>query len=832
MIYLLAFIIPVLMFGILMPATGMYPFGDNALLISDINNQFAAFYSYFKHLTEGNDNFTYTFSKSLGGDMTGFSGYYLRNPFLFLLHFFRYEDIPFGIVIITGISLACMSLTMAILLKELSRNYLSEENNRSVKDCTAGIILFSVSYAFMGYSMAYISLPIYSVDLILLPLVILGLKRLFEGRKLMYIITLCLAIFCNYYIGYMICIFCLLCFICRLIESDKVTRPRLITDFAISSLIAGGLSAFTTVPTILSLRGQKDAPSLESMKPDLTYGIRSLIRNLFTGAFRGDLSNYSAPYIYVGEIALIFVLVFFVSKKIKIKTKICAGLLLIVLLAGTFISTLDTIWHGFNAPVGFAHRQAFVICFILVLLGFAGYIHFICLFDSRNSIHDSRHNTETEEEETGTEETEEAPANNRKITKYIPATACILQLALLTINAYISINSYEQHSFADYRSYYLRTEAAISSIKEEDDSFYRIEKDYEYNHNDSMLFAYNGLTHNSSCDKDYAKEFLARMGIRYYAPIWTFYNQGSTAFADSFLGVKYFISRFDESNKPYTYVQAVEGTDKNGDDRTSYVFQNPYAMPLCFGMTEAELNTDMTNEDLFMIQNELAGEQLYTRANETAGEQIYTRANEPTGEIETDEDISIDIVMSGSHNLYFYATAPDYQGAELLVDDYSYDDYFSVSRWNIVNFGYRQEGETVNIKIHPTDGPIRVNEIYIYEEDTDALERWYDRACMEAGMLDKITSSHLKGSITLNDSDKIVFTIPYEKGWKVLVDGKKVKTDKALGALLSADAGKGDHDIELSYICEGTYAGAILSILSLIALAIYLSKSGAKATMG
>lgn len=95
-----------------------------------------------------------------------------------------------------------------------------------------------------------------------------------------------------------------------------------------------------------------------------------------------------------------------------------------------------------------------------------------------------------------------------------------------------------------------------------------------------------------------------------------------------------------------------------------------------------------------------------------------------------------------------------------------------------------------------------------------------------------ISGSHLTGKISTQDSDRVVFTIPYEKGWNVWVDGNRVKTDKALGALLSIEAQDGDHDIDMKYVCEGTYAGIIISVLSLAALCIYLVRPKGKSTLG
>ena len=102
----------------------------------------------------------------------------------------------------------------------------------------------------------------------------------------------------------------------------------------------------------------------------------------------------------------------------------------------------------------------------------------------------------------------------------------------------------------------LKSESDVNNIIEEiknaegKNSLYRIEKDIMYTMVDPMAFDYAGLSHNSSCEKAKVKDFMSKMGFRNQG-IWAFYNQGSTAFADSFLGVKYFISRFDSTDKPF-----------------------------------------------------------------------------------------------------------------------------------------------------------------------------------------------------------------------------------------------------------------------------------------
>ena len=97
--YILSFMIPIVLMTVISLLLEMYPFGERTVLISDMNKQFNDYFAYFKTIITGENNLIYTFSKNLGGDMIGFSAYYLQNPFLLLLLIFPNEILPlvFGI---------------------------------------------------------------------------------------------------------------------------------------------------------------------------------------------------------------------------------------------------------------------------------------------------------------------------------------------------------------------------------------------------------------------------------------------------------------------------------------------------------------------------------------------------------------------------------------------------------------------------------------------------------------------------------------------------------------------------------------------------------------
>ena len=64
-------------------------------------------------------------------------------------------------------------------------------------------------------------------------------------------------------------------------------------------------------------------------------------------------------------------------------------------------------------------------------------------------------------------------------------------------------------------------------------------------------------------------------------------------------------------------------------------------------------------------------------------------------------------------------------------------------------------------------------------------------------------------------------TIPYDKGWKITVDGKEVEPIKALGSLVAfyVDGEIGEtHDFELVYRPNTFVIGSVVSLLSLALL--------------
>ena len=842
-IYSLSFVIPIVMMVVISVLLGMYPFGERTILISDMNKQFNDYYAYFKTIVTGENNLIYTFSKNLGGDMVGFSAYYLQNPFLLILLLFPNDILPLGVWVMIILQVACCSLTFSV--------YMNHTNTPSKMS-----VIFSLAYAFLGYTFGYIYSTNYFCNIIMLPLVILGIQKIYKNYRdcWLYVITLALSILLNYYIGYMLCIFSALFFAYLLFSKTENFQQvkqhgKQILSFLISSLLGVLLTAFDLIPIVLSLQGQKDVPKGSTLSFYRNFHMMDVFSKLYSNMFDGNTSNDNLPFIYVGMIAVIFICFFFLSKEISKREKIVTFIFIVVMLLSFYIYTIDVIWHGFNSPVGFPYRNAFYFSFLLLHIAYKGFVvsckqlkmkecsifavvfvlYSVYLFMTNRSaivfysiIFDSVLLLLLIGVIYG--------ALYRKWTEEILFLAILaIQVIDLSSNAVTSVKQYTDYvSMEEYSSYIDQTAPLFESVKAQDNSLYRMEKNFLRSYNDTMQFNYKGLSHSSSCEKDYVKNFVENMGFRNFG-LWAYYDEGGTAFADCFLGIKYYISQFDATGKPYELID-----QKN----ERYIFKNPYAFPLAFGVQDQALSVDMKSKNSFELQNSMAGifgeetAPVYTEVQqepitlinledttEVVGgtDRIYTKVD-----AEEEAYIEYKLMIAKNQPVYLFFEAPYQQAAEITVNDYWYGNYFSDTKWDIVEIGSHNEGDVVSVKLYAKGNTLSLGHAYFYYEDSEILADLYQKASPDFAELTYESNSHINGTVTVNDSDYLLFTIPYEKDWNILIDGNKAEQVKVFDALMAVPISEGTHTIEMRYIPQGFIVGAIISLAAFVLCVILI----------
>ena len=832
---MLAFTVPAVIMLLIFLIGQFAPFGKVSILVADMRYQFVDYIGYMKSVIFGNNDLLYTFSKTFGGDMMGFAAYYLFNPFYLILLLFPNDLLPIGIVVMIILMTGFMGLDFYFMLRAIWGNRFSS-------------LIFSTAYALMGFNMAYINCIHYYFSVMMLPLVILGLYRMMVNRRIsiVYIASSAMAVISNYYIGYMILIFTAAFFLCFMFSGiipyeNMKERFKNALTVLYATLLSVGISAFSLFSVLFSLQGQKKAIVKGGLKLIRNFRLSEFFSGLYSGSFYGNVSN-GLPIIYSGIIAVVFVFLYFANRTIKIREKICALIMFGFLIIGFWIDAFNVMWHGFATPIGFPYRNSFLFSFLMLFIGYAGFVRikdgfskwsaniFMILFVLYSAFlyfcgsHPVGIKSMIITGLTIMSVLILVVAMNEKNRYIIPALAGLFMLqagdsfynGAVSIDAYYADKFSDEDSLEEYKAYIDETQALVDYVNAQDSSFFRMDKLYRRSHNDPLMFAYNGLSHFSSCETDKVKSFMGRMGFRNNKN-WAYYGDASTAFADCFMGLKYLLSQYDETSKPYKWLY--------GENRKN-IYCNPYALSLGFGMDESVKYVNMNEKDPFLLQNNIASRftdtnfQIYRPVkvsevklnNVTENDHVYTKTD-------PDEEASIEYILSISSDnfIYMYFDAPEMQEATLYINGDEKGSYFSEYDWSVREGGYYKPGETISIKFVLDEDSIEIDNAYFYYESERVLKAWYKDAVTTMCNVYKITSSHLTAKTYINDyAEYIVFSIPYEDEWRVKVDGKRVKPIEVMDTLMAVKVPRGEHEIDLRYIPKGLILGTPISVICLI----------------
>lgn len=837
-----SFIIPALIMVLISITEDYAPFGKFSILMGDMRCQFVDYIAYMKTVFFGNNDLLYTFSKTFGGDMTGFFAYYLSNPFYLILMFCPNEFLPSGIVIMIIIIVGFCGMNFNLLLKEVFGQRVST-------------LIFSTAYAFMGFIVTYMNCMMYLFPVLMLPLIILGLFRTVKNKRmsLLYVVTLTSAIISCYYISYMIVLFSAMFFL-YLIFSDfskdynKKEKLHIIWTAIYSTIFSVGISAFCLLSVVLSLKGQKSSGLSTSFSRN--FRMTDFFSGLYSNAFHGNISD-GLPIVYSGVVTIVFLFFYFCNKQSSIKDRILAGAMFLIMMVSFWIDALNVMWHGFAHTIGFPYRNSFLFSFLAIFFGYWGFCGikdsfkkiFVVIFGVMYAEY-SLYLYFTQNEYVGLRQILitfliilltfvciQLMCTNWKYV--VPAIVGLFFLQFMDLynNGYMSLDAYytdkdtllESYSEKEYTDYVTELTAIVDKINSEDDGLFRIDKLFRRSLNDAMMAGYNGLSHFSSCENIEVKDFMGKIGL-VHNDLWAYYGSGSTSFIDCFMGLKYLLSQYDETCKPFK-------SDFSYNDK--YVYENPYALQFGFVTTDEVKRINMEEKDPFKLQNSMAksftGTQ-YEIYKPVEVKDIVLQNVQKDGnryiKINPSEEAYIEYELNviSDNFIYMYFSAPGNQKTDLTVNGLSKQPYFTTYDWCIRECGYFDPGTTASVRFALLQDEIEIDDYYFYYENANVLRRWYEDVTINDCSVEKVTSSHLIANVkATNKENQLVFSIPYDDNWEVMVDGKEVKTEKVMDALMSVKLSEGTHVVELRYVPFGLKVGIPISIgFLLITVFVYI----------
>lgn len=802
-----AFLVPVIIMLIIFAQRGIFPFGEESFLRTDMYHQYAPFFAEFQDKLTHGGSLLYSWNIGMGINFAALYAYYLASPLNWLL-------------ILCPKELVIEFMTYAVVLKiglaGLSMAYYLRRHNNT---CDFGIAFFGIFYALSGYMAAY-SWNIMWLDCILLfPLVVLGLERLVkEGKGLLYCITLGLSILSNYYISIMTCIFMVMYFIALLVMEKKLTWEKFISrcfGFATYSLLAGGLAAAVLLPEIYALQVTASSDFNFPKTFEQYFPIFDMIaRHIGNVEIEIGLDHW--PNIYCGVAVLIFFLLYLACKKISGKEKVVYCTLLLLFFASFSVNALNFIWHGFHYPNSLPCRQSFIYIFLMLLMCYRAYMylkdtpwkHVLLAFWGAVVFVILAQKLVTEEHfhfavyyvailflalYLGT------IYLYQKGTRY-HNMALILTLAVVSMEA--AVNTTVTSVTTTSRTAYKEDNAAVETLLDTlqpADTFYRVEKITRKTKNDGAWMHFPSVSLFSSTANADLSALFKKLGCESSTNAYSI--TGSTPLIDMLFSVKYGLySAEPDASGIRSYLSQEEDT---------LLYENNYTLPLGFWVpSDFESRWDLEAGNPADVQNGLAD----------AVDSAHVL------------NMVMDTVTDGTQLTFYpeesgeyYAYVSNKKIKEVTVTTWKgTKTYNNIDRGYMLELGYCTAGEEVTLVAEDTQESMFAD---VYRFSEKGLAAVYDRLSLHPWRMTSWAESSLEGTVDCNETGMLLTTIPYDKGWTILVDGVEQPADKMLDAFIGIRITPGSHTISMRYMPEGLKTGWLITIGS-IALLVLITLGG------
>lgn len=861
--FLLAFLFPALTVLAAFAVTGCYPFGDRTILTVDLYHQYCPFLVAFRDKVLSGESLFYSWNDGLGQEYYAAYANYAASPLNIFSLFFTAKTMPVFIEFVTCFRAGLASLFMLL--------FLSSNDNRRIDNIT---VVFSSSYALCGWFISFFWNIMWCDAVVLLPLIALGLKRLLADRKVgLYIVTLAIAIASNYYAGYFICLFMVIFapayYFCLFSgEKPKGDPGRLCFKtfvgaafrFAFSSILAAGASAALTIPTYLILKNC--SATGDQLKVD--YGLQNDLFDFFGRLMVAANPNIrdGMANVYSGIVIVLLLPLFFLLPKrtgIKLKHKIVFGVLLAVMYLSLTNRTLNFIWHGMHFPNQIPYRESFIMSFLLVFIGFltirrirslgvkyvtgavlssAAFLILYEKFGSGNEGYLQIGVTLLFLIIQGAALHTVSNINVKKSEFFLETLLTVTMMVEMFAASLITIGLVCKHEgFTSYAPYGRNHEDVYAYVEQAEGSegHMNFERSELYPNNIcdlQSLYNVKGLSIFSSTARESFVKYMRNFGF-HNNNINGLRNAGLTRVTATLLNVRNLVEIDKTQAVPALFEQEYKGkviSSWANKDALSVGFMTDPAVIDYAPDYDNDLNVfsktndwvkSMGADDVYKPVTLIAGDTsgLMTVDRESSAMAFTTSSNVQNNEYSfnvtvKDADIGSDI--------YLYANSK--KGGNVTIKCGDKTRKFEIRSFQIITCGVF-DGTPIEVYVKYSESPSSNITLYGYQLDRAGYDRMLEKFSDEQLFVTDYDTTSLSGHIDVKEDGLLFLSIPYAEGWSAVVDGENAEITPIQDALMGIRLKAGSHDISLKYTPAGFKAGLIISIVSVIAIALIISVS-------
>ena len=334
--------------------------------------------------------------------------------------------------------------------------------------------------------------------------------------------------------------------------------------------------------------------------------------------------------------------------------------------------------------------------------------------------------------------------------------------------------------------------------EQEGDDFFRIEKFTRKTKNDGTLTGYPTASVFSSTMNSRVMDLYKKLGMRHSKVYYGF--DGATAFVSALLNVDYMFGGSDKyENGLYEIVT------HSGD---VYLYPCKYTLPFGYVAPTGWNVTDEIGTGV-RVQNQLTedlgiAEPLLDRAtSETSGDNVCITAD-----------------RAG----YYYAriNATGTKKVQVLGGTLETQDYSDLKDGSILYLGYLLEGERVTLTNGDDEDETQKVSAEAYVLNEEVLAQAVEILSKEHLENVEMDSTHISGTLNLEEAGRLILSVPYEEGWTVQIDGENAEPEQFGDALMAFDLEAGEHTIQMHYVPEGRNIGILVSAGSVLILLGYV----------
>ncbi|MCL2023398.1 MAG: YfhO family protein [Oscillospiraceae bacterium] len=639
------------------------------------------------------------------------------------------------------------------------------------------------------------------------------------------------------------------------------------TRFALTGLASGGLAAFALLPVWYTLKYSAATGSTFPQKLEFPNKIFDFISNHFASLEPTIRSSGDdvLPNVYAGVAVLLLVPLFLFAKRVSSREKVAYCALLAFMFLSMNTNILNYVWHAFKFPNDLPFRFSFIYSFILLIIAFrafqnikdfgkrelitvgAGLIMFIVFAQALGSKNFGER-TIWITLAFGVvyiivfgllRRKESSHVAVRGVTIFLLCVFCAE--AAIASTAHYEITQ-RKVNFAGDRPEFVELKNRLD--KREGTDMYRMELSYIRARMEPAWFGYNGVSTFSSMAYEKTSNLQSYLGMHSnFINSYTYNPQ--TPIYNAMHALRYVVFNNRATGRPEPnklYYQYVDHEDK------FHAYENLYSLPVAFGVS-GEINEWLPNDnkdsDPFSVQNDwfayATGED-YPLTKYEVDQILYNNISSLPYDYDTtslsfdkivdanEASITVTYTVPATQNVYMYAKT-DYinlnhlDTVKVTSSDEVLDFNYTITDKYVLDLGECKEGTVLTLEFTIAADAAKKSGLYtfyVYGLEHDIFQTGFERLQSAAMNVTSFEETAIEGKITLDENGVLFTSIPYDRSWKITVNGESVTTGH-LGpeALIAIPLEAGESIITMSYVPEGLWQGVVISLITVLVLILY-----------